>query len=172
MSKPEFRYVIHIEATPERVWQGLTEADLTRLYWGVGLKSDWAAGSVVHWQDDRDPEGRFVDLGMRVLTAEPGRLLSYTWHPYQPEDRVEFGWTEEEFAAASEEESAVAFELERIGSSVKLTLTHSGFTDPGSRMLLSVTDGWPSVLSRLKTVLETGAAPGGTHREWYRAANY
>jgi hypothetical protein len=50
----------------------------------------------------------------------------------------------------------VTFELEPVGSSVKLTVTHDDF-EPGSEMLASIRDGWPAILSALKTLLETGA---------------
>ena len=37
----------------------------------------------------------------------------------------------------------------------RLTVTHAGL-EPGSDMLEGITDGWPKVLSSLKTILETG----------------
>ena len=33
-NKPAFIYVIYIQSTPERVWQALTDAELTARYWG------------------------------------------------------------------------------------------------------------------------------------------
>jgi hypothetical protein len=49
----------------------------------------------------------------------------------------------------------VTFELEPIGSMVKLTVIHDDF-EPGSEMLKGVSEGWPAILSGLKTLLETG----------------
>jgi hypothetical protein len=37
----------------------------------------------------------------------------------------------------------------------KLTVVHDGF-DPGSAILPGITEGWPRILSDLKTLLETG----------------
>ncbi|MGC1745855.1 MAG: SRPBCC domain-containing protein [Pseudolabrys sp.] len=33
MSKPSFFYVTYIRATPDKVWEALTKADLTEKYW-------------------------------------------------------------------------------------------------------------------------------------------
>jgi uncharacterized protein YndB with AHSA1/START domain len=53
MSKPSFVYVTYIATTAEKVWQALTDTDLTRRYW-MGLTdpirsyesvSDWKPGS-------------------------------------------------------------------------------------------------------------------------------
>jgi hypothetical protein len=49
----------------------------------------------------------------------------------------------------------VTFELEPEGDLVKLTVVHDRF-EPGSKVLESVTTGWPLLLSELKTLLETG----------------
>jgi hypothetical protein len=51
----------------------------------------------------------------------------------------------------------VAFDIEeRDLGVVQLTVTHDGF-DRGSRVLPAIAEGWPAVLSSLKTLLETGA---------------
>ena len=57
---------------------------------------------------------------------------------------------------AAEPLSQVTFDLEPDGAMVKLTVTHGGF-QPGSAVLAGVSQGWPSILSSLKTLLETGA---------------
>ena len=44
---------------------------------------------------------------------------------------------------------------------VKLTVVHDDF-DPGSTVLERVSEGWPRVLSDLKTLLETGTVPAAT----------
>jgi hypothetical protein len=61
----------------------------------------------------------------------------------------------------AEPRSSVTFEIEPAGALVKLTVRHGGF-DPGSAVLEGVTDGWPAILSSLKTLLETSEPlPGG-----------
>ena len=56
-----------------------------------------------------------------------------------------------------EKPSRVTFDLEPVGSEVKLTLTHDEF-EPGSKVHEAVCGGWPAVLSSLKSLLETGRA--------------
>src|SRR3984885_12519414 len=47
-----FVYTTYIHATPERVWQGLTDPAFTERYWrhpksgGVSYRTDWQKGSV------------------------------------------------------------------------------------------------------------------------------
>ncbi len=49
----------------------------------------------------------------------------------------------------------MTFEIEPLGELVKLTVVHDGF-EPGSVVAAMVSQGWPRVLSDLKTLLETG----------------
>nr|MDT0665431.1 SRPBCC domain-containing protein [Micromonospora sp. DSM 115978] len=80
----------------------------------------------------------------------------YSWHHFQPEHAEFFDWSAEKFAeAARERRSKVSFDLEPVGSTVKLTVIHDDF-DPGSLMLEAVSGGWPEILSSLKTLLESG----------------
>ena len=60
-------------------------------------------------------------------------------------------------AVRAEERSRVAFDIEEMGSRVKLSLVHTGFA-PGSRVLELISGGWPAVISSLKTMLDTGEA--------------
>ena len=160
MQQTEFVYTTFIKTTPERLWHALTDPAFTKRYWGVGLHSDWRAGSPVLWEEGSDEPPR--DLDNVVLEAEPYRRLSYTWHTYQPKHAELFGWSEERLAELQREpRSRVRFEIEPAGDAVKLTVVHDGFP-PGSAMLEAVsgrtekTGGWPEVLSNLKTLLETG----------------
>ncbi len=154
MTKPEFVYVTYIKTTPEKLWQALTDSTFTRRYWGVELESDWKVGSPVLTQ--AVPGGELRDLDQVVLESQPHRRLSYSWHNYQLEHAEMFGWTDEVFAElVKEKRSKVTFELEPVGSMVKLTVIHDDF-EPDSEMLRGVREGWPAILSCLKTLLETG----------------
>ena len=58
----------------------------------------------------------------------------------------------------AEPRSKVTFDIEDVGKGVaKLTVVHDGFP-PGSSVLQAISQGWPAVLSSLKTLLETGTA--------------
>ncbi|MER7459235.1 metalloregulator ArsR/SmtB family transcription factor [Micromonospora sp. NPDC126480] len=161
MDAPTFVYTTYVNTTAERLWAALTEPEFTRRYWGgVALRSDWRVGSPVLWQDE--PGGEFRDLGQRVLAAEPPRLLSYSWHGFQPEHAAHFGWSAEELAARlGERRSKVTFEITPHGRFVRLTVTHDDFS-PDSEMHRAVSGqldgsgGWPELLASLKTLLETG----------------
>ncbi len=96
----------------------------------------------------RDPE-------QVVLEAEPDRRLSYTWQVVTPEFAKAVGFDDDYLAkVVAEPRSKVTFELEPVGEVVKLTVVHDGF-DPGSATLESVSQGWPWILSALKSLLET-----------------
>ena len=47
------------------------------------------------------------------------------------------------------------FEIETIDEMVRLTVTHDQL-ESGSDMLRGISEGWPRVLSSLKSLLETG----------------
>jgi len=166
MDHPEFVHVSYIETTPEKLWQALTDPAFTNRYWGGGPSSDWRVGSPVLWQSSADDP--FKDLGQVVLESDPYRRLSYRWHNYQSEHAEMFGWSEDVFAELVKEKiSRVTFELEPIGTTVKLTVIHDGFQG-NTEMLKGVSQGWPMILSRLKTLLETGDVspfPAGDRQE-------
>jgi uncharacterized protein YndB with AHSA1/START domain/DNA-binding transcriptional ArsR family regulator len=158
VGKPEFVYTTYITTTPERLWQGLTAPAFTRRYWGLAIQSDWQPGSTMTWALDNGVT--IAGPEQVVLEADPYRRLAYTWHTFTPEWAEANGVDEATRAAfAAEPRSAVTFDIEDVGGSVKLTVTHDGF-DPGSQVLANVAQGWPRVVSSLKTLLET---PGYTN---------
>ncbi|MGH3356016.1 MAG: ArsR/SmtB family transcription factor [Nocardioidaceae bacterium] len=163
MDNPEFVYTTYIKTTPQRLWQALTDPAFTRRYWGATFETDWQQGSTMTWEE---AGVRVSDSAQVVLESEPGRRLAYTWHTFTP------AWAEthqigDDVLArlANERRSKVTFDIEPLGEMVKLTVVHDGF-EPGSTVLEMVSDGWPQLLSDLKTLLETGAtlpvtAPAG-----------
>jgi len=144
--KPSFVYVTYIRASQAAVWTAVTDPDFTEKYWsGTRLEADWRVGGKVAL---RDPNAGVTDTG-EVLTWEPPNRLAYSFSvAFDP-------------VFAAEGHSRVTIELEPTGEMVKLTLTHDGFP-PASKVLAAVSQGWPSILSSLKTLLETGEAlPSG-----------
>jgi len=153
MGQTEFVYVTYINTTPEQLWQALTDPAFTLRYWGIGMQSDWKPGSpiLLQWGPGQD----FRDIEQVVLESDPFRRLSYRWHNYQREHAELFGWSDATFAELVKEPlSKVTFELTPVGETVRLTVVHDGF-EPDSEMLRGVRDGWPAILSNLKTLLET-----------------
>jgi uncharacterized protein YndB with AHSA1/START domain len=138
MSKPKFVYVIYIASTTDKVFRALTDPKQSERYWfGYRVTSDWTVGAPFFLVKD----GKAWDDG-KVLEYDPPRRLSYTFHPTH--DGLE-----------GEAPSRVTFDLEEINSQVKLTMTHDEFEE-GSQVFPKIQVGWPSILSSLKSMLETG----------------
>jgi DNA-binding transcriptional ArsR family regulator/uncharacterized protein YndB with AHSA1/START domain len=155
MDKPEFVYTTYIKTTPERLWQGLTDPAFTRRYWGVAFGTDWKTGSAMTLEIVKDAV-KIADPEQVVLESDPYRRLSYTWHTFTPEWAAAYQISDEHLARlAGERRSKVTFDIEPLGDMVKLTVIHDDF-DPGSAILPGITEGWPRILSDLKTLLETG----------------
>ncbi|MCP2168444.1 ArsR/SmtB family transcription factor [Goodfellowiella coeruleoviolacea] len=153
MTGTEFVYTSYIRTTPERLWQALTDPAFTRRYWGAALESDWRVGSTITWEQGGI---RIADPAQVVLESEPPRRLSYTWHTFTAEFGETFGFSAEDLARmAAEPRSTVTFDIEPQGDLVKLTVLHEGF-EPGGTVLAGISEGWPAILSNLKTLLETG----------------
>ena len=155
MDKPEFVYTTYIRTTPEQLWRGLTDPAFTRRYWGLAFESDWKTGST--WALLLDKDGvKIADPAQVVLESDPYRRLSYTWHTFTPEWAAAYDVSDEHLArVAGEPRSKVVFDLEPLGDMVKLTVVHDGF-GPGSAVLPGISEGWPRLMSDLKTLLETG----------------
>jgi uncharacterized protein YndB with AHSA1/START domain len=156
-----FTYTTYIHAAPEQVWRGLTDPAMTRRWWRHHMagpktfRSDWTKGST--WDLEHKDVGLVVaDREQVILESDPYRRLSYTWHTMTPELAERFGWDGEFLATlAAEPRSKVTFDIEPAGEMVKLTVVHDDF-DPGSAILPNISQGWPRILSDLKTLLETG----------------
>ena len=144
--KPNFVYVTYIRASQAAVWTALTDPDFTAKYWsGTRLEADWRVGGKVALVD---PSRGETDSG-EVLAWDPPNGLAYSFHvTFDP-------------VFAAEGPSRVTYALEPMGEMTKLTLTHDGFP-PKSKVLEAVSHGWPSILSSLKSLLESGEAlPSG-----------
>ena len=139
MPKSRFVYEIYIASTPEIVWKALLDGEFTRQYWERDNVSDWKPGSP--WEH-RDSTAGVVRLLGEVVEASPPHRLVLTWA--EPSDRER-----------RERHSRVTFELESVADMVRLRVTHEDL-EPGSGMERNISQGWPRVLSSLKSLLETG----------------
>lgn len=159
-----FTYTIYIQASPEQIWRGLTEPTMTAQYWRhqqagpKTFRSEWTTGST--WDLEHPEVGLVVsDPEQVILEADPYRRLRYTWHTFTTEWVSKVGMDEATANAwRAGTRSTVTYDIEPVAvGTTKFTVTHSGFT-PGSPVLRGVSEGWPAVLSSLKTLLETGSA--------------
>jgi uncharacterized protein YndB with AHSA1/START domain/DNA-binding transcriptional ArsR family regulator len=136
--RPTFSYTTYIEATAERVWHALTDADLTASFWGHSNVSDWRAGS--RWEHRRTDGSGVADVVGTVLKSDPPRRLVIT-----------FAGPDE----AADDPSVVTFTLEPFHEIVRLTVRHDRL--PTSADYEAAAAGWSAVMSNLKTLLETGS---------------
>ena len=132
-------YQVFIRTTPQKLWQALTEGEVTKRYFfGETVHSDWKAGSEWH---STGPEGS-RDVEGKVVESDPPRRLVMTWRAlYDPE--------------LSSESSRVTYLIEKRGEVCKLAVTHELADAPKTAKHVSK-DGWTLILSTLKTLLETG----------------
>jgi uncharacterized protein YndB with AHSA1/START domain len=140
MEKPVHVYTVYIRATPERIWEGITNGDLTRRYFHeTTFVAELTPGAPLEY---RYADGRAAVTG-EILEVDAPRLLSYTWRAlYDPE-------------MAAEPFSRVTWELTPMGETTKVELRHDRF-EPGSPTYQSISQGWAPLLNSLKTLLETG----------------
>ncbi len=139
MDERRIVYVSYIASHLAAVWDALTNPDITEIYWsGTRVESDWKVGSQVVYM-----RGGTVTDEHILLTVEPPHSLRHSFHPI---------FTEE---FRKEEPSRVTFTLEQSGDVVRLTLIHDMFP-PHGRIYAACREGWPTILSSLKTLLETG----------------
>ena len=148
MEKSEFIYVTYIRATPEKLWQALTDPEFTRRYWfETYAESTWKPRA--SWRA-MNPDHGVICTG-EIIENQPHRRLVQTWqHEKTPELRAEGP-------------SRLTYEIEKMGESVKLTVIHE-MNKSNSKSIQSVSGGWPMVLASLKSLLETGEPLEATRR--------
>lgn len=149
MAESQFVYVTYIRTTAEKLWQSLLDPEYTRRYWVATWQDcEWTPGA--SWRL-MVPDGRVADSG-EVLEVVPQKKLVLTWRNHLKAELNEEG------------DSRLTYELETQGENVKLTVVHV-MNRPESKFIEAVSNGWPMILSSLKSMLETGESLEGT-REW------
>jgi uncharacterized protein YndB with AHSA1/START domain len=131
-------FEIYIKTTPERLWEAITDPEMRSKYsFGVRVTSDWAPGSRY---ESSHPTGVAIAEGENLEVDPPHRLV---------QSMVAL-WSDE---VKSEGTSRVTWEIEPVGDSCRLTVTHDELREGANDELYG---GWPMILSGLKTLLETG----------------
>lgn len=141
MAESRFVYVTYIRTTPDRLWSALMNPEFAKQYWlGAYPEADWRVGGA--WKIVL-PDGRVLDTG-EIVEFEPAKRMAIRWrNEFMPEMKAE-GW------------SLCTMEIEPEGEAVKLTVTHT-MEREGSKFIGAVSNGWPKILSNLKSLLETGS---------------
>ncbi|MHC5537922.1 SRPBCC family protein [Singulisphaera rosea] len=153
MAESRFVYVTYIRTTAEKLWGALLDPEFTRQYWVATWQDcEWTPGA--SWTLML-PDGRVADRG-EVVEIVPHRKLVLSWRNHLREELNQEGV------------SRLTYELETQGENVKLTVVHV-MDRPESKFIEAVSNGWPMILSSLKSLLETGESLEGT-REWPKGA--
>ena len=147
-----FVYATYIRTTPENLWEALTKGDFSVKYWmGFRIELELKAGGRVRILPPKGME-QYGDHAGEVLECEPLHKLVYTWNPKDTP----------EVAKKRKSLSRVTYELKPMGDQVRLRLIHENLLpediekDPNT--FQGINNGWPAVLSSLKSLLETGQA--------------
>ena len=134
-------FEIYIKTTPERLWEAITDPEQRALYsFGVRTTSDYTPGSRYE-SSAETPNGPFAIAAGENLEVDPPHRLVQSFTAL---------WSDE---VKSEGSSRVTWEIEPVGDSCRLTVTHDELPDGVNNQIYS---GWPQILSGLKTLLETG----------------
>lgn len=138
---PAIVYTIYIASTPEKVWRALTSAEFSRQYFsGQAVEVDPRIGGAYFM---RRPDGTLHIAG-EVIECDPPRRLTVTFNVNWPELVEKLGPT------------LVTWEIEPAGEAVRLTMLQSHDRELSDDILSGGRQGWPAILSSLKSLLETG----------------
>jgi uncharacterized protein YndB with AHSA1/START domain len=131
-------FEIYIKTTPERLWEAITSEEMRKRYsFGVGTVSEWTEGS-----EYRSAVPGVIEIASgENLEVDPPRRLVQSFTAL---------WSDE---VKSEGASRVTWEIESVGTSCRLRVTHDQLGEDANSELYG---GWPMILSGLKTLLETG----------------
>ena len=139
--KPMTVYTIYIASTPEKVWEALTRSEFSRKYFfGNSVEVDLRVGGAYIM---RTPDGA-PHISGEVIECVAPRKLTVTFNVNWPKLIEKLGPT------------LVTYEIEEAGEAVRLTMTESHDRTLDDDILSGGRQGWPAILSSLKSLLETG----------------
>lgn len=135
---PHTFYTIYIASTLDKVWQALTSAEFSKQYFfGHEIAVEPRIGGAFVLTR---PDGT-ADTSGQVLVWDPPRKLSVTWKN----------------SGFNLPHCIVTYEIAEAGDgTVKLSLTEAHVEPIDERILSGGRQGWPAILSSLKSLLETG----------------
>ena len=132
-------FEIYIKTTPERLWEAIVDPEMRAKYtFGVRVHSDWKPGSAYVGSSPASPTPIMEGENLEV---DPPRRLVQSFRAVWADD------------VKAEGTSRVTWEIEPVGDSCCLTVTHDNLREGANPQLYG---GWPMILSGLKTLLETG----------------
>lgn len=139
MAKSPLIFTFYIAAPIEKVWNGFVSKETNQtIFMGADFDVDLRPGGAMTWSGPGKDGKRMRYVTGEVLKVEPPMRLEYT-----------FGMGE------GAVKSRVTIELTQETEAVKVVVTNDGWADDDPAYSQNA-DGWPRILSRLKTLLETG----------------
>ncbi|HEY4100685.1 MAG TPA: SRPBCC domain-containing protein [Gemmatimonadales bacterium] len=137
--QPPKQFVFYIAATPEKVWEGFVSSESNRiLFMGADLETDLTPGGPMNWVGSGKDGQRVAFVHGKVLEVDRPKRLRYTFA-----------------VGPSEKYSRVTVDLVAESEATQVTLTHDQWAEDDTTYGATA-DGWPRILSRLKTLIETG----------------
>ncbi len=132
-------FVFYFAVKPDQLWEGLVSRESNRIIFiGADFEADLRPGGFMAWMGPGVDGKPTALVKAEILRSEPPKMLQYTFQLGQ-----------------SPLKSRVTVELEPETEATKLTISHDHWTE-GDQAYAFCSDGWPRILSRLKTLLETG----------------
>jgi uncharacterized protein YndB with AHSA1/START domain len=139
--EPTLVYTIYVACTPEKVWEALTSAEFSRRYFfGNAVEVDLRIGGAY---SVRTPDGA-LHISGEVIECDPPKRLTFTFNVNWPALIEKLGPT------------LVTYDIEPAGDAVRVTLTEAHDRPLSDDILSGGRQGWPAILSSLKSLLETG----------------
>ncbi|WP_137044218.1 SRPBCC domain-containing protein [Pseudolabrys sp. FHR47] len=139
--KPKSVYRTYIAATPEKVWQALVDPSFTtRYFFGLSAEVEPRTGGRFRllWPDGRE------HITGEVVDWSPPRRLCVSWDIQNMPPFSELPTT------------LVTYDIEPAGAVTRLTMTESHDWDVPREIMIGGEEGWPKIISGLKSLLETG----------------
>ena len=133
------RFVFYFAAPPDKVWEGFVSPESNRvIFMGAELETNLKLGGPMNWIGIGPDGKRTAYVRGEVLQCDPPKFLQYTFA-----------------TGASSNTSCVSIELVPESEATKVSVTHDQWAE-GDAAYATSADGWPRILSRLKTLIETG----------------
>src|SRR6266496_2603001 len=128
MAKAPLIFTYYIAAPVEKVWDGFVSKEANQtIFMGADFEVDLRPGGAMTWSGPGKDGKPMRYVTGEVLRVEPPKLLEY-----------KFGMGDG-----------------KVMSRVKVVVTNDGWEEDDPAYAQNA-DGWPRILSRLKTLLETG----------------
>lgn len=142
MTQEDLKYVFvtYIKTTKEKLWDALTNPKITKQYFfGSPIRSDFKKGSPIEFIIKDEKGHDKIGISGVIKELIPYKRIVHTFKFHDKDDLP----------------SRVTYEIEETDKGLKLTVIHDQF-EGKTATYNDVIEGWPYILSGLKTVLETG----------------